>query len=211
MDDQIKKYITVGMPDKNWYKEHQELFVKLFGAGNLHFVAKLFAATSINSSLASNVRLFRKAKHEIENGLPFSNYLPVMKLQLERIRAGEPIRGRKITSFAAAMSGNVNAVVVDIWLLRAFGMNNRYMRTKKVKHPLGHDVYIDGRIREGGATDKQYTFIENYVRDLAPTLNLQPRELSAIIWSGVRIAHTGNRQTKYKEVLLQQHYNMFEV
>lgn len=191
-------YISAGMQDRHWYAEHQKLFEKLFGVEKLQLVANLFAATSINSSLQSNVRLFRRALFEIERGLPFSNYLPVMRLQLDRLRAGESIQGRKIKSFAAALTGDVNAVVVDIWLLRAFDADRKYYREGSKS------------IRSAGATDKQYTFIESYVRNLAIEMKMEARELSAIIWAGTRISLSGNRQTKYKEVLELQLYNMFE-
>jgi hypothetical protein len=116
----IPKYVSKGLKDKLWYENQTAEFIKIFGYIRLPLVSKIFAATSINSSLKSNIRLFRKAYHEMTNNLPLSNYLPVMKLQLERIQKGEDINGRKIKSFAAALSGDPNAVVVDIWLLRAF-------------------------------------------------------------------------------------------
>lgn len=159
-------------------------------------MTQLFAATSINSSLKSNVRLFRKALHEHENLLPFSVYLPVMLLQLKRIRAGEPIQGRKINSFAAAMSGDPNAVVVDIWLMRAYGEEVRYVHK--------------GVTRNASPTSKQYDQIENHVRYLAYQKDLEPRQLSTMIWSGVRIATNNDRETHYENVLRQQLYNMFE-
>ncbi len=187
----IPHYLKVGAKDKNWYAECQRLFEELF-PNRLPLVANLFAATSINSSLKSNIRLFRKALHELDNNLPFSNYLPVMKLQLERIRVGEEISGRKIKSFARAMSGDPNAVVVDIWLLRAFGMGRMFR----------------GKI--SSATNKEYDLIELYCRELAIKEGMQAREVSAMIWSGVRITHTGDKETHYRNILRHQLFNMFE-
>lgn len=204
-------YIDIGRADKNWYEEHQLLFEKIYGKDRLSLITSLFAATSINSSLQANVRLFRKALHEIENNLPFSSYLPVMLLQLERIRAGEPIKGRKITNFAAALSGNVNAVVVDIWLLRAYEMDRKYSRIKTKLDFISGTLYSRKiKARSSGATNAQYNYIEKEVRAKAKELDLEPRQVSAMIWSGVRTARTGNKQTKYKEVLLHQLYNMFD-
>lgn len=68
----------------------------------------------------SNVTLFRR--YEIENDLPVGNYLPNIQDQLRLIRSGQPLSGRKINAFARAMAGDQNAVVVDIWLLRAFDL-----------------------------------------------------------------------------------------
>lgn len=178
-------FIGLGEHDKEWYKETEQLFVRLYGLNKLPLVTQLFAATSINSTLKSNVRLFRKAYHEMENNLPFSNYLPNIKIQLEHIRAGRPMSGRKITNFAAAMSGDFKAVVVDKWLLRAFDYPN------------------------DSATKKQYDFIEAWVIDYAFTHGYAPREVSAMIWSGVRIHFTGSKLTRYDKILEQQEFNMF--
>lgn len=194
----IDKYISIGSKDKDWYALCAQCFIELFGVEKLSFVSNLFAATSINSSLKSNIRLFRKAKHEIENGLPFSNYLPVMLLQLERIRSGEPLSGRKIRSFAAAMAGDTNAVVVDIWLLRAFEEDKKWKRS------------LSGREQSSGASAKQYDLIELYVRERAQLMGIEPRQLSAMIWSGARIWFSGDRNTHYRELLNHQMFNMYE-
>lgn len=193
----IDFFISQGMQDKDWYAKTERLITGLYGPHRLQLVSNLLAATSINSSLKSNIRLFRKALHEIENGLPFSNYLPNIKLQLERIRSGQELSGRKIRAFAAAMSGDVNAVVVDVWLLRAFDMERKYYR----KH--------SNTYRSAGATDKAFTLIEEWVRSHARKMKLQPRELSAIIWSGTRRSISGDHEVGYHNVLVMQEANLF--
>jgi hypothetical protein len=201
--DNIEKYIVTGLRDQYWYEECEKTFTTLFGPDRLHLVTQLFAATSINTSLKSNITLFRKALYEIENGLPVGRYLPNIQMQLERIRAGQELSGRKIRSFAAAMSGDANAVVVDVWLLRAFNMNRQYFRQKKGAEK-GR-----GNMRESGASEKQYDLIESWVRQKAVRMNIQPRQLSAMIWAGVRITTNGDRQTHYKEILTQKFTNLF--
>jgi len=190
----IDKYIDRGYKDGlSWYADTQALFVEIYGPEYLPLVSKLFAATSINSSLKSNIRLFRRALYELESGLPMGKYLPVMAMQIDAIRNGRPMSGRKIRSFAAAMSGDVNAVVVDIWLLRAFEESNKYYRQ------------LSGTLREGGATKWQYDVIEEYVRQEARIRGLEPRQVSAMIWSGVR-----RGVTRYHDILRHQIYNMYE-
>lgn len=191
-------YLTLGAKDKYWYEDCERLFTEIYGQEKLPLVTKLFAATSINTSLKSNVKLFRKALFQYSNGLPPDGYLPVIKMQLEKVFRGEELSGQKIRAFAAAMSGDINAVVVDTWLLRAFGRDRKYLRKES-------NTY-----RSGGASEKDFREIEAWVRMKAPDLDLHPRQLSAIIWTGVRIATNGDRQTHYKEVLKQQLFNMFE-
>lgn len=190
----IASYIAKGAKDRFWYADTQALFEELFGPPPmLTLVTKLFAATSINSSLKSNIRLFRRALYEIENGLPLGKYLPVMAMQIDAIRNGRPMSGRKINSFAAAMSGDTEAVVVDIWLLRAFEESNKYFRE-------GSQTF-----REGGATSWQYDVIEEYVRQEARIRGLEPRQVSAMIWSGVR-----GGVTRYDQILRHQIYSMYD-
>ena len=197
-EQKIIHYINHGIKDKDWYHKCTAMFIELFGFEKLHLVSELFAATSINSSLKSNIRLFRKALHQIENNLPFTNYLPVMFLQLERIRAGEPIQGRKITSFAAAMRGDINAVVVDTWLLRAFELDRKYYRKESQTY------------RNAGATDKDYSTIERWCRDYAEDNGYEARQVSAMIWCGIRSLQSKEIETNYHNILRFQLYSMFE-
>lgn len=198
--DRIAEYVWIGKQYQHWYADCQKLFEKHFGEEQLPLITKLFAATSINTSLKANVSLFRKALYEIQNNLPVGKYLPNIQAQLEKIRAGQELSGRKISSFARAMSGDKDAVVVDIWLLRAFGMDRKYLR---------HTGPYKGLMRDGGATDKQYTTIEAWVRDKAKSMGLEARELSAILWAGTRIQHSGDKGTHYKELLDYSLNNLF--
>lgn len=197
----LVKYVWLGRQDQYWYQDCEKVFRELFGDDKLLLVTQLFAATSINTSLKANITLFRRAYHEMSNGLPFGNYLPNITLQLNRLRSGASLSGRKINSFANAMAGDPNAVVVDIWLMRAFGIDIKYSRNR------GGGV----QLRNGSPTDKQYTLVESYVREAATGMGVQPRELSAMIWSGCRIAQSGDRETRYTSILRQQLTNLFGV
>jgi hypothetical protein len=166
--------------------------------------------------------------------------MPNIKQQLEQIRKGDELTGRKIRSFARAMAGDPDAVVVDIWLLRAFNMDRKYFRKDKVPnatkvlqesenffkgynaldfsvedllpHKSGTPRVIPaetGRYRSGGASDAQYTKIETYVRNEARAMGIQPRMLSAMIWSGVRIDQSGDTETRYTNILRSKFINLF--
>lgn len=195
--DKIARYVWIGRHDLHWYSDCEKLFAELFGPDNVRLVAQLFAATSINTSLKSNITLFRRALHEIKTGAPVGKYLPNIITQIERIRRGDELSGRKINSFANAMSGDRNAVVVDIWLLRAFGMSKQYFRK-------GSQTF-----RESGASKRQYDLIEQYVRDEAKAMRIEPRQLSAMLWSGVRIDQGGDTETRYETLLRYQFNTLF--
>jgi hypothetical protein len=181
--EHIAHYLRRGAKEKHWYLETQRLFTDLFGEDRLFLVTQLFAATSIKTSLTANIRLFRRALHEIETGKPFSNYLPAMRFQLELIRKGEPIAARKIRNFAAAMSGDPEAVVVDRWIMRAFG--------------------LDG---DKSPTTRQYDEIERLIKFAASVRGEEPRQTCAMIWGGVR-----GGVTRYDLFLRNQLFNMYEV
>lgn len=198
----IPEYVWLGMKDMNWYQECEQTFRDIFGDDKIVLVCKLFAATSINTSLKSNITLFRKAYYEMENGLPIGNYLPNIKMQLQQIREGKDLTGRKINSFARAMSGDPEAVVVDIWLLRAFNLDRKYFRTGGPH---------DGSFRSAGATDKMYTQIEDWIRREAHKRDIEPRQLSSMIWAGVRTKTNGIDDTRYSSILRSQLQNLFKV
>lgn len=199
----INSYIFAGWKDRHWYRDCQEFFSHRFGEDRVRDIAKLFAATSINTSLRSNITLFRKALYEIEHDLPIGNYLPNIKLQLAQIRAGKDLTGRKINSFARAMSGDPDAVVVDIWLQRAFDMERQYFRQTK------GDENGKGRFRSAGVPDKEYTAIEAWVRDEAKAMGLEARQLGAILWSGTRTQWRGADETRYTTILANHMNNLF--
>lgn len=185
----INIYLAKGAKDKNWYQECESTLVEIFGREQLWIVTRILAATSINTSLKSNITLFRRAYNEYRTGAEFSSYLPNIRKQLVSLRNGGDLSGRKIRSFAQSMTGDENAVVVDIWILRAFKMNRTYYRT-------GSDS-----VREGGASDRQYSEIENWIREKAPELGLQPREMCAMIWSGIRTIQGNDTSTRYTDIL----------
>lgn len=220
----IARYVWIGRKDLNWYRDCEEVFVELFGRERLPLVTKLFAATSINTSLKANITLFRRALYEIDKGLPRSKYLPNIEQQIDQVRAGGELTGRKINSFARAMSGDSEAVVVDVWLLRAFDMDRKYFRNEQPP-VLNNQTDIEdtkstpyaplwkkrGKFRSGGATDGQYSKIESYCREEARAMGIQPRQMSSMIWAGVRIDQGGDRETHYKTLLRLKMNNLFNV
>lgn len=198
----IARYVWLGRNDMNWYQDCEKTFVDIFGRERLKLVAQIFAATSINSSLKSNIGLFRKALYQMDNGKPIKGYLTNIQTQLERIAAGKELSGRKINNFAKAMSGDINAVVVDVWLTRAFGIDRSYV-SKSRKH--------DGQIKNGSPSDKDYDLIEKYIQHEAKRMSLEPRQLCSMIWAGVRIDVSGDKTTRYSDILLNKMKNLFSV
>ncbi len=194
--ENIAKYMWIGRSDRTWYAEVEEVIVSIFGRDQLEYFAKILAATSIHSTLKSNLSQARRAKIQLESGAEIQGYLPNVRKQLELIRAGKELSGRKISNFAKAMAGDKYAVVVDIWVLRAFGQDRKYTRKKS------------GIALSGGATEKQYDAIEKWIQENAREMGLQPREFCSMIWGGVRTVATGRgNTTRYQELLKAMYGN----
>ena len=72
------------------------------------------------------------------------------------------LRGLKTNAFARAIAGDMDAVVVDVWMCRAAG--------------LGKDA----------PNKTEYRIIANAVRDVAASYNMQPAVMQALLWIIVR-------------------------
>ena len=74
----------------------------------------------------------------------------------------EALRGPKTNAFARAIAGDENAVVVDVWMMRAGGFG------------------IDS------PNKTQYTDVTNAIKTVANKFSLTPRTTQALIWIMVR-------------------------
>lgn len=187
----LPEYLEIGKNDLHWYQDCQKMFEELFGEEELGLVCNLFAATSMKTTLEANIQLFRRAYWETKNNRPHLRYLPAQIQQLNLIRQGKELSGRKINAFAKAMSGTPEAVVVDIWLLRAFSciaMNE-----------------------SRSATKKEYDAIENWCRSYALENGIEARQFSSMIWSGIQTKMTGKRNTRYEYLLRSKLENLFNI
>lgn len=147
-----------GVTDHDWYDKTEVELQKMFGK-DAQLMANLFAATSNNATVMSNASLALKAYRQIKTGEPITGFLPDVIENIKRAAAGQPLNGRKIDNFAKAMSGDPDAVVVDRWIMRAFGFN-----------------------KGSAPTETQYDFMENAIRNLAQKAGQTPRQFQAALW-----------------------------
>jgi hypothetical protein len=153
-----------GLAEHQWYDQTEQELKKQFGQ-DAPLVAKFFAATSNNATVASNASLTLKALKQYKMGEPFTGYLPDVIENLKRAASGQELNGRKIDNFAKALSGDPDAVVVDRWIMRAFGFE-----------------------KGSAPTDTQYDFMEHAIRQMAEQTGQTPRQVQAAIWFGVKNA-----------------------
>jgi len=181
--DNIPRYLYNGRKDKFWYSDTRAGLVDMFPGENIDLIIDILCATSMNTSLKSNVTQFFKAFYMVQNDEPFEGFLPAMIMQLDLVREGKPLTGRKIGSFSRAVKGDKSAIVVDIWIMRAFG------------------IYVKGK-RET-PSKKEYDEIEKYLQCQAPLMNLEPRQMCSMIWSGIRTEQTGKSNTTRWDMIIR--------
>jgi hypothetical protein len=198
-DSDIPRYVENGKDNRYWYSECETILLDMFG-GKARLAAEMLAATSINTSLPSNVKLFRKAWVQFHEDTPFTGYLPNIQAQLQQMRAGQSITGQKICAFRDAMCGDENAIVVDIWIARAFKVHKVYFRQESQSE------------RSAGVSKKLFNDITLYMRENAHLYDMKPREMCSSVWAGIRRETFPKEKTHYRDYL-QNHFkkSLFDI
>lgn len=76
------------------------------------------------------------------------------------------LNGQKTNAFAKAIAGDENAVVIDVWMLRAVGIEKK------------------------SPTQSQYKVLADAVTETATKYGMTPRSMQALIWIIVRGNHS---------------------
>jgi hypothetical protein len=145
-----------------WYHEAQEVAEDVAEnlSASLEVGASIVAAFSPRERWASNVA----------KSLAFSMGKPVAGLQ-NNIRMAQSaltlgfdaLNGQKTNAFARAIAGDANAIVIDVWMIRAAGMD-----------------------ASKGVNKTQYNELSEAVRVVANEFGITPRTAQALIWIIVR-------------------------
>jgi len=148
-----------------WYHEAQEVAEDVAEnlSASLEVGASIVAAFSPRERWSSNVA----------KALAFSMGKPVAGLQ-NNLRMAErslelgfdALNGQKTNAFARAIAGDPNAIVIDVWMIRAAGMD-----------------------ASKGVNKTQYNELSEAVRVVANEFGITPRTAQALIWIIVRGNH----------------------
>jgi hypothetical protein len=202
------RYILNGLKDRYWYRDNAELTKEMFKHFPPTLIPELFAATSIRNDLKGNVtKMFKALDQYYKKNIGtifigkegekqkmisyFKGFLDAQIYQLEAIVRresfgnGKKNKARKIRNFSMAMQGHAQCVVVDIWLMRAFGTD--------IKRP------VKGKMVSASPPPALYDAIEWYVQTAGFFLFMEPRELSAMLWSGIR-SEENTDETRYTQI-----------
>lgn len=157
----VERPITLarrGERGRSWYTESSESVKKYADSkGFTHKrVADILAITSPRVSVKRNITL---ATRYLEEGSTYGIMLGRIRALQRYERTGE-FSGPKVTAFSKALQGDTTVVVVDSWMLKAFGELN--------------------------PTVKAFKYITSVTKMVATRLTWHPVEAQAAIWVGIR-------------------------
>lgn len=180
---------------RDWYDGALAEAERYYGPnGDLYL--KVYAATSPRQEVTANFTAANKAMEMILSGERNSDvlfksggkdgFMGSHVRNLNRILRGEPLSGPKVGEFYPALQGDRQAVVVDSWMGRAFGMVE--------KRPEGWQKF--------NPTPKSVLFVQNSVTNLAQDIGVDPRGSQAAIWAAFKTLDEGPQEVKaFREVM----------
>lgn len=167
------------MNAKNWYKDCGDAIRKEFGRDADLFI-DILAATSPRKQIKANWRLAMRIYHiwttknvvlegwdnnDIFAQNLFAGTLPAHRYNIMRALKGEPLSGNKVRAFAANLKGDLEQVVIDVWMQRALSPGLKEGRT---------------------LTNQEYKRLANIIAYEAEAQDMKPAEWQAIVWCGAR-------------------------
>lgn len=102
---------------RDWYSQHQDVLDEFFGE-DAQLFQDILAATSQATEVKSNVSLALRAYSQFKRGEAFTDFLPAVIGNLEKLRNNLDLGGQKISTYKRANDGEAGAVVVDRHIAR---------------------------------------------------------------------------------------------
>jgi hypothetical protein len=148
-----------------WYDEAHDIALSMSDLCGLSIekCASILAAFSPRERWASNVKY---ANMFINGGTP-----PTLTNNINMAYAAmslgfDALNGRKTNAFARNIAGDKDAVTIDVWMIRAAGLD-----------------------ANKGVNDTEYRLLSEVVKELASTRGLYPATAQALIWIIIRGDH----------------------
>ena len=137
-----------------WYQDATKLIQDLYGK-HWQLFADLLAATSPRNYVKANWRIAdailkayidRKQKPAFFGDLLGGNrVLPAHRNNIIRSLQRRPISGQKVWRFAENLKGNLNVVTIDVWICRAYGLDDRKDLTPAIYRRLEKRIQLDAK------------------------------------------------------------------
>jgi hypothetical protein len=176
LPDYIKQQFENGKEGADWYAQAMPRIRQMLG-DQADKIIDYFAATSPNATVKANTGFAVKALEQDKAAEPFTGYLGQSIDRLKKAKAGEPFGGLKVSAFTKALRGDPNAVVVDRWIARHWGLDK--------------------------VTNKQYGEIADQITKHAQDMGVEPRQLQAALWVAAKKnwGRAGDTAAPFEEVL----------
>ncbi len=148
-----------------WYFEAQEVAedVAELLSTSLEVGASIVASFSPRERWSSNVA----KSYAFANGKPVTGLSNNLAMAMSSVTLGfDALKGLKTNAFARAIAGDKNSVVIDMWMIKAAGMES-----------------------SKGVNKKEYKELSLAVTEVATRVKLTPRTTQALIWSIARGSH----------------------
>lgn len=190
----INYFLKRGEFHKEWYEHEKEKLITILPEFEGLPILRCFAVTSMTSSIESNTYLAIKALLQIKRNECFHGFLPTQITYLNLIKEGKDVPGRKIMNFIKALEGDKDAVVVDIWMCKAFDV----LEERK--------LYINGRKRDyfKAPNSSTYTKIETYCKEDSIRLQIEPRQYQSMLWAGIKTEEGVTRNVSWSDLLIKK-------
>jgi len=168
--DFVKQLASEGEPARYWYEQSGQALLDITD-GNVEEAKKLLSIIAITSSqmdVKSNFGQMVKGYYKAIRGEePLAGRFPqAMSVKIQKVMDGEEWAGLKTDKFyknlVAVIEGVTPDVTVDMWMMRAFGID------------------------KDNPTELEYRKIEKLVQDIADDLGWEPYQVQASIWTATK-------------------------
>lgn len=181
----------------NWYQDANKLIKQLYGK-QWQLFCDILAATSPRKQVKANWRITdaivrayidRKSNPgKFGDLLGGNRILPGHRNNVIRALAGRPINGQKVWRFAENLKGNLDVVTIDVWICRAYGINDKSL------------------------SSSLYRRLEKRIQRDAKRCKTTPAGYQAVLWYAIRRLH-GLRAKSfvsvYKSIFMETPYFEF--
>jgi hypothetical protein len=162
-------------PDKidysalTWYSDAKRLIKTLYGEHWKTFIG-LLASTSPRVAVKKNWKLadsilsayINRDKNPEKFADILGRLMPAHLVNVIRTLQGRPIKGQKVSRFAANLRGDLSVVTIDVWICRAYGIEHSRL------------------------TENIYNQLEQKIITEAKAANVKPANYQALIWYCIR-------------------------
>lgn len=141
---------------ETWYSDATKLIKELYG-DNWRLFVDLLASTSPRSQVRKNWKtadailtayIERRAKPEkLFEVLTSKAVLPAHLNNIIRSLQRRPINGDKVRRFAENLKGNLSDVTIDVWICKAYGLDQKKDLTAKLYKRLENKMQADAAER----------------------------------------------------------------